>query len=554
MAPYDKNSNEKFQQPDLHAVESHIIGDAQLLEQAGTKRNIKSRHAQMIAIGGSIGTGLFVGSGQALAIGGPGFLFLSYCLMSFLVYGVVTGVIEIATYLPISGSSMNFYCSRYVSPSLGFALGWLYFYSFGIILAYELTAAGIIINSWPNNVHIAVWITVLLVVIVALNFSPVGVYAETEFWFASLKIIMITGLLLLAFILMLGGGSSHDRLGFRHWKNPGATKEHLIGGSAGRFTAFLYCWVFSGFSFYFSPELIVVTGGEMRNPRKNLPIASRRFFYRLVFFYLLGSLAIGAICNSNAEGLTSGAGNANASPFVIAIRNAGISVLPSIVNAGILTSAWSAGNSFLYMSSRSLYSLAVSGQAPKIFTRCNRHGLPIYAVMASSCFTLLAYLSVGSQSGVAFNWFINLTNTAGYTSWIVCSVILIRFRKACIAQGVIVPYRSKIQPYGAWICVFVFTFLLLANGFTVFYPGQFTVSGFLTTYLGIPIFVVLWLGHKFTVGRQTPWMLSPTDVDLTSGVREVAADAEMWIRLEMERKGNRGTNSKWWRVVSAIWE
>lgn len=229
MAPYDKNSNEKMQQPDLHTVESCTIGDAHLLEQAGTKRNIKSRHAQMIAIGGSIGTGLFVGSGQALAIGGPGFLFLSYCLMSLLVYGVVTGVIEVATYLPMSGSSMNFYCSRYVSPSLGFALGLLYFYSFGIILAYEITAAGIIINYWPNNVHIAMWITALLVVIVALNFSPVGVYAETEFWFASLKIIMITGLLILAFILMLGGGPSHDRLGFRYWNKPEATREHLIG-------------------------------------------------------------------------------------------------------------------------------------------------------------------------------------------------------------------------------------------------------------------------------------------------------------------------------------
>lgn len=180
MATHDEDSKEKMHHQNLSAIESNTIGEAHLVEQAGTKRDIKSRHAQMIAIGGSIGTGLFVGSGQALAIGGPGFLFLSYCLTSLLVYCVVTGVIEVATYLPISGGSMNYYCSRYASPSLGFALGWLYFYSFGIILAYEITAAGIIINYWPNNVHIAVWITVILVVIVALNFSPVGVYAETE--------------------------------------------------------------------------------------------------------------------------------------------------------------------------------------------------------------------------------------------------------------------------------------------------------------------------------------------------------------------------------------
>lgn len=478
ITPQEKDYNGKTPDADLSRLESCGIGDFELVEQAGTRRDIKSRHAQMIAIGGSIGTGLFVGSGQALAIGGPGFLLLSYCLTSILVYGIVTAVIEVGSYLPISGCSMAYYCTRYVSPSLGFALGRLYFYSFGIIVAYEITAASIVINYWPNSVHIAVWITIMLIVIVALNLSPVGVYAETEFWFAGIKIIMITGLLILAFILMLGGGPDRDRLGFRYWSDPGATNTYLVSGAGGRFTAFLYVWVFSGFSFYFGPELIIFTAGEMRNPRKNLPIAARRFFARLVFFYVLGALAIGVICKSNSEGLTSGSGDANASPWVIAIRNAGISVLPSIVNAGILTSAWSAGNAYLYMSSRSLYSLAVAGNAPKIFTRCNRYGLPIYAVLASSCFTFLAYLNVGSQAGRVFNWFINLTNTAGYTSWILCALISIRFRKACAVQGVVMPYRSRTQPYGAWICLFLFTFLLLMNGFTVFYPGNFTASGF----------------------------------------------------------------------------
>lgn len=364
---------------------------------------------------------------------------------------------------------------------------------------------------------------------------------------------MLIGLLLLAVILVLGGGPTNDRLGFRYWNDPGAVKDHIVGGAGGRFTAFLYVWVFSGFSFYFGPELIIVTSGEMYNPRKNLPIASRRFFYRLAFFYVFGALAIGAICSSEAEGLTSGSGNANASPWVIAIRNAGISVLPSIVNGGILTSAWSAGNSFLYMSSRSLYSIAVAGNAPKIFTRCNRYGLPIYAVGATSCFSLLAYLNVTSQAGTVFNWFISLTNTAGYTSWTVCAVIFLRFRRACAAQGIVVPYQSKFQPYGAYICLVVFTILLLCNGFTLFYPGQFTVSGFLTTYLGIPIFVVLWLGHKLTVGRKQPWLYNPLEVDMTSGLREVEADAETWTRMEMIKKEQRSHGNAWWRKLNVLW-
>ena len=153
----EKGPHDETSEQGLSRLESHTVGTAQLVEKAGTRRAIKSRHAQMIAIGGTIGTGLFVGSGQALAIGGPGFLFLAYTLTSLLVYGVVTAVIEVCTYLPVSGSSMSYYGARFASPSVGFALSWLYVYSFGILVAYEITAAAIVINYWPNNVHIAVW-------------------------------------------------------------------------------------------------------------------------------------------------------------------------------------------------------------------------------------------------------------------------------------------------------------------------------------------------------------------------------------------------------------
>lgn len=176
----EKYAEKNAQEPDLSKVETYGVGQQFTVhEHAGTKRDIKSRHAQMIAIGGTIGTGLFVGSGQALAIGGPAFLFVCYCLTSLLVYGVVTAVVEVATYLPISGASMAYYCNRYVSSSLGFALGWLYFYSFGILVAYEITAASIVINFWPSTINIAVWITIMLVVIVALNLCPVGIFGET---------------------------------------------------------------------------------------------------------------------------------------------------------------------------------------------------------------------------------------------------------------------------------------------------------------------------------------------------------------------------------------
>lgn len=419
---------------------------------------------------------------------------------------------------------MSMHCGRYVSKSLGVALGYLYFYSFGIIAAYEITAATILIDYWPHGINVAVWITIIMAIIIALNVFPVRVYAEAEFWFASIKVFLILGLLILSLVLMLGGGPNHDRLGFRYWYVPGAINDYIETGATGKFVAFIYVWILSGFSFYFSPELIIVTSGEMHNPRKNLPTASRQFFYRLIFFYILGAIAIGAICASNAPGLVTGSGDANASPWVIAIQNAGIESLPSIVNAGILTSAWSSGSSYLYMSSRSLYSLAVSGNAPRIFARCNRWGVPIYAVLTASLFAPLAYMVCNSEAGVVFNWFISLTNTAGYTSWVLCCVTFIRFRKACDLQGIVSPYRSAIQPWAAYVCGFLFLVLCLLNGFTVFFPGNWSIGGFLSAYIGVPIFLVIWIGHKLTAGKNDPWIYPSQDVDLTTGLDVVEAD------------------------------
>lgn len=541
--PYEEYG-EKKTEDSLDRSQSHTVGEVQALK---THRGIKSRHAQMIAIGGTIGTGLFVGSGQALAVAGPAFLFLAYCIICILVYGIVTATTEISSYLPTSGCSMAFYGSRFVSKSLGFAMGWLYWYSFGIIVAYEITAAGIVISYWPNNVPIAVWITIMLLVIAALNFFPVRVYGETEFWFASLKVFMIIGLLILSFILFWGGGPSRDRLGFRYWQHPGATKEYLVDGAAGRFCAFLYVLVFSVFSFNFAPELLVITAGEMQNPRKNLPIAAKRYFYRLIIFYIGGVFAIGVICNSNAKGLTNGGAGAAASPWVIAIKDAGIHGLDSVVNAVIITSAWSSGNSYLYMSSRSLYSLAVAGNAPRIFTRCNRWGVPYYAVGASSCFAFLAYLNCSSNASVVFNWFINLTNTAGFTSWVCCCIIFLRFRKACAAQNVKVSYQSRVQPYMAWVSMVSFGLLLLLNGFSVFFPGEFTASSFLTAYIGLPIFLCIYAGHRLYSWKKESWFVTPTEMDLQTGIDEVEA-------IEIVSELSSLKSHTWLSEIKALWE
>ncbi|TGO58536.1 hypothetical protein BOTNAR_0180g00230 [Botryotinia narcissicola] len=541
-----KNTNYTDKQSRKASDESEIGFDPapDTKSEGSTRRGLKSRHAQMIALGGTIGTGLFVGSGQALFAGGPAFLFFAYCLITIFVYGIVTATTEISAYMPVHGSTMASYASRYVSPSLGLAMGWLYWYSFAIVVPYEITAAGLVIDYWPNHVNIAVWITILLLIIIGLNCFPVKVYGETEFWFASLKVFMIIGLLILSFILFYGGGPSHQPLGFHYWKYPGATKEYLVDGSAGRFCAFLYVLAFSCFSFNFAPELLVITGGEMESPRRNLPTAAKRYFIRLLIFYIGGILAIGVIVSSNASGLIGGRAGATSSPWVIAIKNAGITGLDSVINAVIITSAWSSGNSYLYMSSRSLYSLALSGNAPKVFKKCNRWGVPYPALIASSMFSLLAYLNCASNGIQVFNWFINLTNTSGFISWICCCVVFFRFRKACVAHEITdLPYRSRFQPYLAYVSICAFTILLLCNGYSVFFPGKWSVSSFLTAYIGLPIFLTIYFCHRI-FHRSDEWMLKPADVDMTSGLEEVlATETDAPIRT-----------GPWYHNLGKIWE
>jgi yeast amino acid transporter len=387
-------------------------------------------------------------------------------------------------------------------------------------------------------------LSVVAIVIIGLNALPVRFYGETEFWFASTKVIMVVGLLLVSFIIFLGGGPNNDRLGFRYWHNPGAANTYLEPGDLGRFIALLSTWALSAFPFTFAPELVVVTGGEMESPRRNLPIAAKRYIFRLLFFYIGTVLAIGCIVPSDDDSLTNGGAGAGSSPYVIGIKRAGIKVLPSIVNAGIIISAWSAGNSFLYLSSRSLYSLALSGNAPSFFKACTKSGVPYRAVIASSLFAALAYLNCGSSASVVFNWFVALTNTSGFISWICCCIVYLRFRKACIVQKVTVPYHSKVQPYGAWFALVCFTLLCLINGFNVFWPVNWDVSTFLTDYIGIPIFLAIFFGHKIFWAWKDPWAHDPEAVDLHTGMAQVLA----------EEKPKKHYDSKAREIVSYIWE
>lgn len=448
---------------------------------------------------------------------------MAYLSMMFVVWIVMNNLAEMVVYLPMKGITVPYFVGRFVDPSLAFADGWNYWYAYAMLIAAETTAAGIVLDYWNAPVNIAVWIAIVLVIILLLNIIAVSFFGEAEFWFASIKLITICGLIILGIVLFFGGGpDQHGILGFHYWNHPGAFVQYkdLSSGSTGRFLAYWHAFVSAGFAFITSPELIAIAAGEAEAPRRTIPKAARRFVIRLAIFYGLSSLIIGILVPSNDPRLL-GASNASASPFVIGIQNAGIPVLNHIINAAILTSAWSAGNSFLYSGSRILYSMSLHGQAPKLFSFTNRFGVPYVAILFTWVFGLLAYLNVSNSGATVFGWFVNISTISGFVAWIIVMITYIRFRKAMEYNQMfhVLPYKTPLQPYATWCMLGVITILTLTNGFQIFFPKEWNVSDFLAAYITIPIFLVLYLGHKLFY--RTPFLIPIPSIDVITGKQEM---------------------------------
>ena len=432
---------------------------------------------------------------------------------------------EMATWLPLPGAIPQF-CARYVDDAMGFAVGWNNWYSNAITLCVEISAASTIIQYWPGaeGINVAAWISIVIVLVLALNIFAVSIYGEAEFIFASIKIITILGLLLLALIIDCGGVPGQHRLGFQYWHKPGAMKAYVASGNTGRFLGLWSTLVNAAFS-YGGVEGVAVAAGEAEDPRRNIPKAVRRVFWRILFFYVLGSLAIGVLVPYNDPRLLSPAPGAKASPWVIAIDRAGIQALPSIINAVILTSATSSANAFLYLGSRYLYAIAQNRQAPRFLLKCTKAGVPVWCVLITCSLALLTYMSCTSGSSTVFEWFQNLTTISTLFTWVSINMAYIRFHAACKAQGVDrsrMELAAPFQPYLAWIAFWFFCLIILFNGFDSI-AGGFDYQAFITDYIGIPIYFALYLFWR--IFKRTHFIKSQ-DADLYTG--KAALDAIVW--------------------------
>ncbi|KAK3953451.1 amino acid permease/ SLC12A domain-containing protein [Pseudoneurospora amorphoporcata] len=465
-----------------------------------THRKLKSRHIQLIGIGGTIGTALYVQIGKGLLNGGPASLFLAFTIWCTFILAITMCMAEMVTYLPISSPFIRF-AGRYVDEAFGFAAGWNFFIFEAAMVPFEITACNVIIHYWSDAVPVGGIIAITLVIYGLVNLLAVKWYGETEFWAALGKFLLIVGLLIFTFIVMVGGNPLGDRFGFRYWKEPGAFTELYYTGSLGRWLGFLQCLIQASFTIS-GPDYVAMAAGEAENPRVVMPRAFNAVFYRLTAFFVLGSLAVGILVPYNdaemALAFSSGAPGAAASPYVVAMNRLRIRVLPDIVNAMVLTAAFSAGNSYVYCASRSLYGLALEGKAPKALLKCSRSGVPIYCIMIVLCIGLLAFLQVSNNAAVVLSWFVSLVTASQLINYSVTCTAYLRWYAALKAQGISrdkLPYKGLFQPYAGWygLCgCFVMTFV---GGYTVFLPGQWNVPTFLFSYtmIGVcPVLFVVW--------------------------------------------------------------
>lgn len=474
----------------------------------GTQRRLRNYQVTMIGFCSGIGTGLFVGTGSAYASSGPAGLLLAYIIIGAILWCVMQSIAELATVFPTAGSFPH-WATRFVDPAVGFSLAISYGYCYTIAIATEASASAIIVSYW-TDISQAVVISVALVLILAINLMSVRFFGETEVIAGSIKVLCFVGLIIVSIVITAGGGPNGRSIGFRYWNNPGPWVDYNgITGSTGAFLGLMSAFVNASFSFI-GIETVVITAAESINPHYAIPRSANLVTYRIGFFYILGAFLIGLIVDPRNADLVSGSGNAASSPWVIAIRESGIVALPSIVNACILVSAWSAGNSYCWVGSRMIVAMTTDRQLPQIFGKTSKNGVPYWAVLAAWLFGPLAYLSLGSGgASQAFGWLQSLSTVAGLIAWATLCFSYLRFYAAMKAQNVSrdsLPWKGPLQPFTAWFGFIGSTIITLICGFPVFLKGNWSTSDFVANYIGIPIFIVpiiVWkIVHKTKVSRN----------------------------------------------------
>ncbi|XBW37513.1 hypothetical protein QEN19_003096 [Hanseniaspora menglaensis] len=502
-----------------------------LTARSPLKRQLKSRHLQMIAIGGAIGTGLFVGSGSSLSAGGPAGVLIGYAISASFILCMVCALGELAVEFPISGGFTT-YATRFVDESFGFAANLNYALQWLVTLPLEIVAASITVSYWdtPKKYRDA-FVALFYIVIISINFFGVKGFGEAEFVFSIIKVACILGFIICGIALVCGARGGY--IGGTYWHHPYGA---FVGDSAGsRFKGTMSVFVSAAFAFSGS-ELVGLAAAETANPRKAMPKASKQVFWRLTLFYMVSLTLIGLlVSHKDSRLIGSSSVDAAASPFVIALVSHGIKGLPSVVNVVICIAVLSVGNSSVYACSRTLAALDEQGFAFKWMNLgyIDRAGRPLVGILVTSVFGLLSFVSASDKQVDVFNWLLAISGLSSLFSWAGISLCHIRFRRALSAQGRCTDELTFTSPLGIAGSYYSFIMIILvfvAEFWVAVWPTGYSdmtsseiATNFFEVYLSFPLVLACYIGHKI-YKKNWKLLIRAADMDIDTGRRETDFD------------------------------
>ncbi|ANI30949.1 aromatic amino acid transporter [Yersinia entomophaga] len=433
-------------------------------EGAELKRGLKNRHIQLIALGGAIGTGLFLGIAQTIKMAGPSVL-LGYAIGGFIAFLIMRQLGEMVVEEPVAGSFSHF-AYKYWGNFAGFASGWNYWVLYVLVAMAELTAVGIYVQYWWPEIPTWVSAAVFFLAINAINLANVKVYGEMEFWFAIIKVVAIIGMIVFGGYLLLSGQGGPEATVTNLWAQGGFFPNGFIG--------LVMAMAVIMFSFG-GLELVGITAAEAEDPARSIPKATNQVIYRILLFYI-GSLAVLLSLYPWGKVVEGG------SPFVLIFHALDSNIVATVLNIVVLTAALSVYNSCVYCNSRMLFGLAKQGNGPKALLKVDGRGVPVIAIAVSAFATAFCVLINYLIPGRAFELLMALVVSALVINWAMISLAHLKFRAAKNRQGIEPKFKAFWYPFSNYLCL---TFLA---GILVI---MYLTPGIQISVLLIPVWVVV---------------------------------------------------------------
>ncbi|KAF7585601.1 hypothetical protein BBP40_010485 [Aspergillus hancockii] len=416
--------------------------------------------------------------------------------------------------------------ARFCDPSLGFTIEWIYWLKFMVVTPNQLTAAALVVSYWldAKTVNPGIWITVFMILIFNANYWGSRFLGQYEFFLSSFKITVVLGLMILSLVLALGGGPDHDRKGFKYWVKPGAFAGDAT--ALGRFSAVCRTMPSATFA-YVGSELIGISILHTRNPRKAAVRATKVTFYRILVINIVTVILLGMLVPYDASSLEfavtartiskprdvislltedarkpTSTTPSSAAAFVVAVQMANVAVIPHILNACFLLFILSAANHALCTATRTLYGLSLGRNAARFLSHVDRKGVPIYTLFLCSAVASLAYLNIQEDSKILFDYFVNLVTMFSILTWISILVVHIMFTRARTAEvSKALTFKAPFGVVGSWVALILCVFITFMRGFDAVAERDGSTDGFdykafITSYIGIPLYLALIIGYK----------------------------------------------------------